>query len=74
MLIATVNVSSPATDTDCTAFTVAHLLGFMPSSLPEIVMKGIGLIAWSGPPFYDAANFYFQASGPSLDAVVKVYA
>jgi hypothetical protein len=74
MLVATVNVTSPAIDADCAAFTVAHLLGFTPSGLPEIAMKGLGQIAWKGPPFYDATNFYFQASGPSLDAVVKVYA
>jgi hypothetical protein len=36
-------------------------------------MKELGLIAWLAP-FYDATDFYFQASGPSLDAIVKVYA
>ena len=73
MAIIPINISSPALDTDCAAFTIAHHLGFTPSSLPEIVMKELGEIAWQGPPFYDAVNFYFQASGPGLDAVVKVY-
>jgi hypothetical protein len=73
-MIIDIPISSPSTEAACSAFTVAHLLGFMPSSLPEIAMKGLGQIAWKGPPFYDATNFYFQASGPSLDAVVKVYA
>jgi hypothetical protein len=72
MAIIPINISSPATDAACVAFPITHGLGFTPSSLPEIVMKELGLIAWLSP-FYDDVNFYFQASGPSLDAVVKVY-
>lgn len=68
-----VDITSPALDTDCAAFSFPHGLPGAPTSLPSIVPTSLGEIAFQdiATP-YDFTYFYLQASGPLVTASALV--